>query len=178
MSNTGNIVRLTILLGIVTLIQVLILNNIDIIPLCNPMLYVVFLLAMPFGTKSIPMMITGFVAGLLIDVASNTPGMHAGACVLACYMRKYILQLIAFRNAYKEDELPSIQGYGIVWYTKYALMMLVVHHIFLFFVEQYDRLFLLQTVLRIVISIGASLGLIILFGLIAPGLTGQRYKES
>ena len=177
MSNTGNILRLAVLFGIVGLIQVLILNNLDILPLCNPMLYIVVLLAMPFGMKTIPLMIVGFLVGLSIDVSANTPGMHAAACVFACYVRRYILSFIAFRNAYKEDELPSIQGYGIVWYTKYALMMVVVHHVVLFFVEQYDRFLFLQTFLRIVISIVASLSLILLFGLVSPGLIGQRSKE-
>ncbi len=168
MNNTANILRLLIIFAIATVVQVLILDNIEILPLCNPFVYLIFLLSFPFGTRTTTLMFAGLVAGLAIDISSNTPGMHAAACIFACYLRRFMLTAISFRTAYKEDDMPSLSSYGTVWYAKYATMFVVAHHIVLFFVEQFDTLYLLPTLLRIVVSSVASVLLILLFGSLLP----------
>ncbi len=118
-------------------------------------------MSLPFGTSVSMTMLIGMLAGLCIDIFCDTPGMHAGACVLIGYLRQYILKLIAFRDEYKADIIPSVGEYGIGWYLKYAAMMVGIHHISLFFIEQFDTMFFWPTMLRIILSIITTIGFII-----------------
>lgn len=144
------------------LTQLLIFNNLQISGFINPYVYILLILTMPFGTSSWLMMLVSFVLGIIIDIFCDTPGMHAGACVLIGYLRQYVLKYIAFRDEYKSDSFPTISIYGSVWYVKYALIMVSIHHVALFFIEQFDTIFFWPTLLRIVLSIVATMFFIII----------------
>lgn len=168
MNNSSNILKLTLLFVFVILTQILIFNNIQISGFVNPYLYVVFIMTLPFGIARGSLLILSFAIGLIIDLFSDTPGMHACACTLVGFIRPYILKLIAFRNEYKEDVLPSIHEYGMGWYLKYSCLIVVIHHITLFFVEQFDTLFFGPTLLRILLSIISTIFFIIILQLFMP----------
>ena len=174
MNSTQNYIRLLIIFLVTTLIQVVVLDNLEFLNLCNPFLYVVVLLSAPFGISPIALMLMSLPVGLAIDVASNTPGMHAAACVFGAYMRPYVLQLISFRSAYRDDDMPSVHSYGLVWYAKYVLIIVALHHLVLFFVEQFDGLFFWTTLLRALLSILASSVLIIVFSMLTPRPAGSQ----
>lgn len=163
MNSAYNIVRLLAVFVVLLLLQVVVFDNLDFLGLCNPFVYVAFVLLLPFGTSTILLMLLASVLGMVVDVASNTPGMHMAACVLVAYVRPYVLRLIAFRSVtYKDGELPGSRVYGTLWFARYTLLMVSIHHVALFLVEQFDSFYLLPTLLRIVMSIVASSLLIVL----------------
>ena len=168
MNNSSNILKLTILFVIVTLAQIFIFNNIQISGFVNPYLYMVFIMTLPFGITRGMLLILSFFTGLIIDLFSNTPGMHACACTLIGFVRPYFLKFIAFRNEYREDGLPAMAEYGLAWYLKYTVLMVCTHHITLFFVEQFDTLFFWPTLLRIILSIASTIFFIIVLQLFMP----------
>lgn len=161
MPNSSNIIKEVIIFLVCILLQLLLFNNLQISGFINPYMYVLILLSMPFGTSASALMIVGMAAGLCIDLFCNTPGMHAGACVLIGYLRQYVLKLVAFRDEYKAGVIPSVGTYGIVWYVKYAVIMISIHHVALFFIEQFDTIFFWPTLLRVVLSIIATLGFVV-----------------
>ncbi len=130
-------------------------------------------MVMPFGMSTSILMTVAFVTGLSIDLFCDTPGMHASASVLIGFIRQYILKFIAFSDAYKADEMPSIKSYGLNWFVKYTLLMVSAHHLMLFFVEQFDTFFFWPTVLRIVLSITVSTAFILLSQMIVPTGTSR-----
>lgn len=163
MNSAYNILRLSVVFVVLLLLQVVVFDNLDFLGLCNPFVYVGFILLLPFGTPTILLMLLAAAAGLVVDVASNTPGMHMAACVLAAYVRPYVLRLIAFRSvSYKDGELPGSRAYGSLWFARYVALVVAVHHVALFLVEQFDSFYLWPTLLRIVLSIVASSLLIVL----------------
>ncbi len=168
MPNSSNIIKEIVIFMVCILLQLLLFNNLQISGFINPYIYVLIILSMPFGTSVPLLMLVSMVAGLCIDLFCDTPGMHAGACVLIGYMRQYVLKLLAFRDEYKVGMIPSVGLYGIVWYVKYALIMICMHHIALFFVEQYDTLFFWPTLLRIVLSIITTLGFVVVAQFFVP----------
>lgn len=168
MNSTANIIRLAITFGILMLMQVLIFNNLDLVNLCNPFIYVAFIMTLPIGTPPPVTMLISLLTGLTVDITVNTPGMHAAACVAIAYFRPMFFKLIAFRTGYKEDELPLLHTYGLAWYFKYTIMMVSLHHIILFLVEQYDTFFAIPTLIRIAASIAATTVLVLLFGMAQP----------
>lgn len=170
MDSTANIIRLTVIFAVSMLLQIVVLDGLDLVSLCNPMLYIVFLLSVPFGCSTAALMLLAAPTGLLMDIASNTPGMHMAACVLIAYLRQLFLRLLAFRSAYKESDMPSISACGIVWFVKYALLMTATHHVALFLIEQLDGFFFWPTLLRTLLSILATFFCLMLFEMAMPAL--------
>lgn len=168
MTNSSNIIKLALLYVLVVAGQVLVLNNLQISGFVNPYIYILFIMTMPFGTPVPLLMVLSMALGFTIDLCCDTPGMHAAACVLVAYIRPYLLKLIAFRDSYKEDSMPTIGEYDILWYLKYTVTVVTCHHIALFFIEQFDTLFFWPTLLRIICSIIATTLLIIILQLFMP----------
>ncbi|MCI5777555.1 MAG: rod shape-determining protein MreD [Bacteroidales bacterium] len=169
MNNTANLIRLAFVLFFVLLLQIVVFDNLDFLGLCNPFIYILFILVAPFGCPTWLLMLMAGGAGLIIDVASNTPGMHAAASILIAYLRPVVLRLIAFRNTtYKEGDMPGSHAYGSMWFARYTLIIVAIHHLALFLIEQFDSFYLLPTLLRIVLSIVASTVLIVLLENFSP----------
>ena len=72
---------------LLTAIQVVILNNVQLGTFINPFLYVLFLLTLPVNMPRLALLPIAMVTGLVIDMFQNTPGMHASACLVMAYMR-------------------------------------------------------------------------------------------
>ena len=155
--DSSNVLKILAVFLIGSLAQIFIFNNLQISGFINPYAYIIAIMAMPFGTTTPVMIAVSFAQGLAIDIFCNTPGMHAGACVMIGYLRQYILKLIAQRDAYKSDMMPSASSYGIAWFLKYSVMMVSVHHVMLFFIEQFDTLFFWPTLCRVLLSILATI---------------------
>lgn len=169
MNSAYNLFRLSVVFAVLLLLQVVVFDNLDFLGLCNPFVYVGFILLIPFGTSTVLLMLLAAAAGLVVDLASNTPGMHMAACVLAAYARPRVLRLVAFRSvSYKDGELPGSRAYGSLWFARYAVLMVAIHHVALFLVEQFDSFYLWPTLLRIVLSIAASSLLIVLLENFVP----------
>ncbi len=137
--------------------QILVLNRIQFSGFVNPYLYVLFVLFLPIGMNRGLLMLLSFFTGLTIDVFSNTPGMHAGACVLIGFLRPFIIKALSLREAFNPESCPSLAEYGWVWYLKYAGVLVLIHHTFLFFIEQFDHLLMWAILVRILLSSIASL---------------------
>lgn len=116
-------------------IQVYIL---DVMPhlheLITPYLYFLFILWLPFYIKRGWLLVLGFVLGLTIDYFLMTPGLHAAACVLVAYLRPFVINLFAPKDAsgfnYKE---PSPKAMGWSAYSLYAIILSFLHNGYLLF---------------------------------------------
>lgn len=153
-----NIARFIILV----LLQVLILNNIQLSGFINPYIYILFILLLPFETPAWLLLILGFVTGLTIDIFSGTIGMHATATTLAAYSRPFILTLLSPRDGYENRTAPTLKYYGIAWIIKYSIVIILIHHSTLFFIEIFRFSGFFYTMLRILISSAFTFVLIIL----------------
>ncbi len=159
-----NIIRFIILV----FIQIAILNNIRLNGYVNPYLYVIFILALPFKTPGWLLLILGFLMGITIDLFSNTLGFHTAACTMMAYFRPYVLQLLKSQDDYPGESEPSAETLGFAWFLKYSFILVAIHHIILFFVEMYRFTDLLQTLVRIVVSIIFTLALVLLTEYLFP----------
>lgn len=150
------------------LMQAMVLDHLD---LANgwvvPYLYVFFLIALPFNTPPWATLLLGFVLGMAMDFFTSTPGMHASACTLMAFVRLLMLRLLAPRDGYDPLKRPNVAHMGMAWYITFASVLILVHHLWLFFVEVYRFDDFLTTFLRAVMSAAATL----LLCLLAQALT-------
>lgn len=126
-----NILRFVFLI----LLQVWVLNNIQFSGFINPYVYILFILLLPFETPAWFILILAFFLGLSVDMFTNTLGMHASASVFMAFFRPYVLQSIAPRDGYEINTFPRVYYYGFTWFFKYTLILVFIHHLFLFTVE-------------------------------------------
>ncbi|MCI7008683.1 MAG: rod shape-determining protein MreD [Parabacteroides sp.] len=148
----NNILRNAIYFVVFVLIQVLILNNIHFMRIATPFLYLYIILKLPVGESRSGQLFMAFLAGLLVDIFSNTPGMHAFACTLAGFFREEFIQMYMGKDL-PEGIYPSYRVFGYSGFFRYVLTFVVLHHIALFLVESltlFDPLFL---AIRIVSSV-------------------------
>lgn len=153
-----NIIRFLILI----LFQVLVLDNILLNGYLNPYFYVLFIILMPFETPRWLLLISGFLLGLSVDLFENTLGMHAAATVFMALVRPWVLSIFAPRDGYEPDTFPRIFYYGFNWFLKYSLVMVLFHHLALFYIEVFHFQEFLSTLLRVILSTVLTTSTIIL----------------
>lgn len=153
---------------LLVLLQALVLDHLDLAHgWVVPYLYVLFIIALPFDTPPWATLVIGFVLGLTMDFFSSTPGMHAGACTLMAYVRLFMLRILAPRDGYDVTKRPNVPDMGLTWFMTFAGVLILVHHLWLFFVEVYRFDDFLSTLLRALMSAVATL----LLCLLAQALT-------
>lgn len=156
------IIRNIIRFLVVVLFQVLVMDNVMINGYLIPYIYLLFILLMPFETPRWAQLVLGFILGMSIDLFLNTPGMHTAATVLVAFVRPYLLNLLAPRDGYDPDSFPRIHYYGFLWFLKYTLIIVVLHHLVLFYLEVFQLKDFLSTLLRVILSSILSTSTIIL----------------
>jgi rod shape-determining protein MreD len=137
---------------VLVLTQVLILNNIELGGYINPYLYVFFILALPFETHDNLVLVLAFLLGLTIDIFTSTLGIHTSATVFLAFSRKYILKLISPRGGYDFGTAPNLQSMGMSWFMTYAIILVLCHHIFLFYIESFTFSRFFSTFGRVILS--------------------------
>ena len=153
-----NIVRFLV----VILFQVLVMDNVMINGFLIPQIYLLFILLMPFETPRWAQLVSGFLLGMGIDLFLNTQGMHTFATVAVAFVRPYLLNLLAPRDGYEPDSFPRIHYYGFLWFLKYTLVLVLIHHFVLFYLEVFQLKDFLTTLLRVILSSILSTSTIIL----------------
>jgi len=129
----NNIIRFVLLV----LVQVGVLNQVQLGGFINPYLYILFVIMLPFSVPGWFILVLSFVMGLSIDMFCNSPGIHASATVFAGFLRQYIISGLMPRENTDPITSPNIRTFGIGWFFKYSLAVVVVHHVFLFVIEAF-----------------------------------------
>lgn len=142
------------LVGLV-LLQVLILNNVHIGGYATPFLYIYLILKFSSNTPRNELMIWAFVAGLSVDMFSDTPGMNAAASVLLAFVRPAILPLFSSRDMVEGIE-PGFRSMGTGGFLKYAALCVLVHHVVLLSLEYFSFVHIGALVLHIVSSMALT----------------------
>jgi len=147
---------------ILVLAQVLLLNHIQLSGLINPYLYILFILTLPFSTPNYLLLLLGFLLGLNVDIFSNTLGIHAAATTFLAFIRPSVINLISSRDVLELNQAPRVSELGFSWFFRYAVIMVLAHHIFLFYVEVFTFSGFIYTLLRSLFSSAFTIVLIII----------------
>ncbi len=145
----------------VILTQVLILNQLQVSGYLNPYFYVLFILLLPVSTPQYLVLLLAFLTGFTIDFFTDTPGLHATATTLLGYMRMPVLYLVSGRGS-DMAEYPSLKNNGLRWFLIYTVLLVVIHHFFLFYLEVFSFTGFFRTFIRMVLSTILSVFVIVL----------------
>ena len=106
---------------VVVFLQVTIGNNIHLLGVAIPFLYIYFIIRLPLSLSVNWTLTLAFILGLVIDIFSNTPGMNALACTVVAFLRKPILDLYTPRGEDYSESEPSIRNFGMSLFVRYVL---------------------------------------------------------
>lgn len=118
------------------LLQVLVLNNIQGLPLyININLYLIFILLLPIKIENIYLLFISFLLGFIIDIFSNTYGIHAAATTFIAFLRPSLIKLILSREEIDQTKSLSINNQGFRTYLSFIFTLVLLHNIILFWSE-------------------------------------------
>jgi rod shape-determining protein MreD len=154
----SNILRFFVLV----ILQVAVLNNIHMGGFITPYIYILFIIMLPFETPAWLMLLLAFFTGITIDLFTNNIGLHASATVFMAFLRPQVLKLISPRDGYEPGTYPALRLQGVGWFIKYVIMIVLAHHLFLFYAEAFDFAYFFATFLRVILSSILTILLILL----------------
>ena len=146
-------------------LQVLLINQLQLGGVCHPFIYILPLLMMPITLPRWADMLIGLAAGLLMDVFCNSLGVHAAACIMLMYMRRHLIPLWV-NDTERLTDVISMQTIGIAPFLKYASLLVVAHHLMVFFLTAWTFQLWWYTLLTTLVSSIVSLALILGYAVI------------
>lgn len=151
---------------VLVLLQVLLFGNIDYFGFVSPYVYILFILALPIGFNRYWSMLLAFLLGFLIDMFSNTPGVHIAASVAVAFVRDYWIDVVLPHTDMDRVE-PSLKKLGLSNFLKYAVVLVLFHHLILFFAEAWSFTDAWFTILKAIVNTIVTMLLIFCYYLIS-----------
>ena len=108
-------------------IQIFILNNIQLSGYINPYYYLIFILSIPSKQSKSTILLLSFLMGFVIDVFSQSYGIHAFASVLIAYLK--ILWTAKIAISKDSDELIEINNLSISRFIILSCYFILIHFI-------------------------------------------------
>jgi rod shape-determining protein MreD len=111
------------------------------------------ILKLPVDMGRSGVIFVSFLTGLVIDLFSNTFGIHAATCALIGLVRTPLLHNWVEIKEIPENSIPSYRLMGFSKFVRYALIITVIHHTTLFVVESFSFFQPLFLIVKILSSI-------------------------
>ncbi len=151
--STQSLIKILGAIVLYLFLQVFVVRNLVFFDVGFCFLYISVILFLPNTVPVSGVLVTAFLVGLVIDIFSNTAGLHASACVLIAFLRSYILKVLFPTRGLETELVISLEGLGTERFIRYIVIMTFTHHLYLFFIEAGTIQFFLNTSLKVVSSV-------------------------
>lgn len=149
------------------LLQIIIFNNVNLFGFVSPFPYVLFIILFPVNGNKSALLISSFFLGLLLDIFSNSGGIHTTASILLAYFRPSIFKF-AFGVSY---EYQTIKLNDTLTPERFSFLFVAIllHHLVLFILEAFQFSLIFDILLRSITSTALTIIIsIIIIYLIKP----------
>jgi rod shape-determining protein MreD len=142
----SNIFRFILLLAV----QIIIFNNINFMGFVSPFPYILFIILFPVNGNKSALLLASFFLGLIMDMFSNSGGIHTTACIVLAFFRPYIFKF-SFGLSY---EYQTIKLNDVLTPERFSFILLsvVIHHFTLFVLEAFQFSFFWDILVRTLLS--------------------------
>ena len=117
----------------VILVQIFVLNNIQLHGYINPYYYIVFIISLPAKNSKTKTLLSRFFLGFIIDIFSNSYGLHSFSCVLLAYLKIIWISKINYNK--ESAEILEIKNLNIQDFIITSYSFIFIHHLTLFSLE-------------------------------------------
>lgn len=146
---------------VVMLLQVLLFDQLQLLGVCHPYIYVLCLLMMPITLPHSADMIIGAVVGLIMDIFCNSLGVHTASCIFIMFIRPYVIGALV-NDKDRLNEQISLRALGVEALFKYVVILVLVHHLTVFLLAAWSWshiwFVLLETIVSSIITISVIMG--------------------
>lgn len=125
------------LFALLILLQVYIFNEIHIMGVITPLVYIYFILKLPTGMNRNAVLLLSFLSGFIIDSFEYTYGLHTLATTTIGFLRFYGLKIFSPRDM-PDSYIPSSTTIGIGYYLRYIFSLVMIHHALFFSIETFS----------------------------------------
>lgn len=141
-----NFFRFILLLAI----QIIVFNNMNFYGYISPFPYILFIILYPVNGNKTALLASSFILGLLLDMFTNSGGVHATACLILAYFRPFIFKF-SFGLSY---EYQTVKLNDVLTPERFSFLLVAIllHHIVLFILEAFEFSFILEVLLRTLLS--------------------------
>lgn len=157
----SNSIRFIVLL----LVQVVLCSNVNFMGYINPYIYIIFIFLFPIRENRMILLITSFLLGMLVDMFSDSGGVHAAAAVFLAYSRPVLLKT-SFGMLY-EHQTIKFSNTDLGSLITYVTFGTLIHHFVLFSLEVFNISSILsilkKTLFSSIFTIILSVLIVILF---------------
>lgn len=115
------------------LLQLLLFNSINLFGYLNPYPYILFIVLFPVNGNKPTLLVTSFFIGLLLDMFTNSDGVHATASLVLAYIRPSIFKF-SFGLSY-EYQTVKIADKISPERISFLVIAIFIHHLVLFSLE-------------------------------------------
>jgi len=125
--------RIYLIIGLILLLffQVFVLNNINFLGYINPYLYVLFVFVFPVNKNRFPLLFLAFLYGLLVDLFSDSGGIHAFSLLFVAYIRILFIKAV-FQKSDTDLSIFKLKSEPFGKVFNYVVILTVIHHFILF----------------------------------------------
>ena len=141
-----NLFRFIILLSL----QVIVFNNINLFGFISPFPYILFIILYPVNGNKSGLLVTSFLLGIILDMFSNSGGIHTTACLFLAYFRPSIFKF-AFGVSYEYQTIKLNDTLTPERFS-FLLVAVVLHHLVLFIFEAFQFSLLWDILIRTLLS--------------------------
>ena len=146
---------------VVMILQVLLFDQLQLLGVCHPYIYILCLLMMPITLPHSADMFIGAAAGLIMDVFCNSMGVHTAACILIMFARPYLIGALV-NDKDRLNEQISLRALGMEALLRYVVIMVVIHHLTVFLLAAWSwahiGFVLIETIVSSIITISIIIG--------------------
>ena len=146
------ILSTTLLFVLYLALQILLVRNVVLFDYAFCFLYIACILLLPNEISFTWLLLIAFAIGLIVDTFYNTLGMHAAATVLMAYCRPLIVRAQIDVPGLETRIEFNLRQLGIGPFFRYVLVLALIHHTALFFIEASSIALLIPTLIRIAAS--------------------------
>ncbi len=143
----NNILRFILLIAL----QVLVLNHVYLGIEVSPVVYILFILMLPTNCNKLLMIFLAFLAGLCVDIFSNTLGFHTFAATLIGFLRVTFANRMVNQDD-KAVETPSLRSVGMKQFSFYTLILTAIYCFTYQMLEAFDFAEILSVLLLTVVN--------------------------
>jgi hypothetical protein len=141
-----NIFRFLLLLAV----QIIVFNNMNFLGYISPYPYILFIILYPVNGNKFGLLFASFLLGIIMDLFSNSGGIHTTACLILAYYRPYLFRF-SFGLSY---EYQTVKLNDVLTPERFSFILLsvVIHHFVLFILEAFNISFILDILIRTLFS--------------------------
>lgn len=130
--------------------QIILFDQIGFLKYINPYPYILFILLYPVNGNKSGLILASFLLGLLMDMFSDSGGVHAASCITLAYFRPAFFKF-SFGLSY-EYQTVKINDRLTPERFSFLLISILTHHLVLFILEIFKFSFVFDILLRTLLS--------------------------